>query len=450
MHYPEYDLKNIGILPFLESGTRLAIAHKLGGDNMGLLEANRRVIDTLTSVWVTQTFSVSAFRSSTRDFNTTSKLIKAWESQNQKVILDTLSEIQAFHSGLLEDILHTAPENLRTMLLQYAHELFETYKAQSLESDFKNCTSFNDYTLWVGKKVFSLLSIGEVIAAKVFVEYLKAYNIPAVFVDIDTLKDISPSELSQRSEAFLTQAFEKIFTNNSEAIPIVPGYIGGIQGWILEKLGRGYTDFTGSRSAVALYDMKQFGRVLLYIQKLYGFKSTDPRILWDNPENAKSLNHLSYHLTQRAIGHRGAGAGLINPYSLDERIRNRNIPLLVWNPTDTNDIALIDQFGNQVSRSVDLVLGRDYNGHDALRFGIQHQVWNISEERHMVYLMGENIENIALVYQQAREALRKNKIEEIAGKLTWNPYKELTLIFSDKQTAQRAQRVLHEVFVEKR
>jgi hypothetical protein len=50
MHYPEYDLKNIGILPFLENGTRLAIAHKLGGDNMGLLEANRRVIDTLTSV----------------------------------------------------------------------------------------------------------------------------------------------------------------------------------------------------------------------------------------------------------------------------------------------------------------------------------------------------------------------------------------------------------------
>jgi hypothetical protein len=36
----------------------------------------------------------------------------------------------------------------------------------------------------------------------------------------------------------------------------------------------------------------------------------------------------------------------------------------------------------------------------------------------MVYLMGENIENIALVYQQAQEALRKNKIEEIAGELT--------------------------------
>ena len=38
-----------GVLRFLESGKNLAVAHKLGGDNMGLLEANRKVIETLAA-----------------------------------------------------------------------------------------------------------------------------------------------------------------------------------------------------------------------------------------------------------------------------------------------------------------------------------------------------------------------------------------------------------------
>lgn len=47
MSYLEHDLENTGIFPFLESEKNLAVAHKLGGDNMGLLEANRKVIETL-------------------------------------------------------------------------------------------------------------------------------------------------------------------------------------------------------------------------------------------------------------------------------------------------------------------------------------------------------------------------------------------------------------------
>lgn len=182
--------------------------------------------------------------------------------------------------------------------------------------------------------------------------------------------------------------------------------------------------------------MKRFDQVLLYIQKLYGFKSTDPRVT----EQAKSVNHLSYGLVQRAISHKGAGAGLINPFSLDERIRKREISVLVGNPTDSSDIALIDRYGDKFSRSVNLVLGRDYNQKDdGLRFGIQHQVQENSEERHMVYLMGENIENIKKVYEVATNALGNVGIHEVAGELVGHPYKELTLIFSDKETARSAQ-----------
>lgn len=50
------------------------------------------------------------------------------------------------------------------------------------------------------------------------------------------MKDINPATLSLRSEAFLAQAFDQIFAENPRAIPIIPGYIGGIEGGILKKL----------------------------------------------------------------------------------------------------------------------------------------------------------------------------------------------------------------------
>ncbi len=49
MSHLEHDLENTGILPFLENGKNLAVAHKLGGDNMGLLEANKKVIETIAA-----------------------------------------------------------------------------------------------------------------------------------------------------------------------------------------------------------------------------------------------------------------------------------------------------------------------------------------------------------------------------------------------------------------
>lgn len=411
---------------------------------MGLIEDNRKVIEIILATGTIQSFSVSAFRSSAIDFNTTWHLIQAWESESIEEVIDYLSKVKNFHTELLEVILKHSDSKLRKRLIDYATYLFDEYKINvTKDINLENCTVANDYMVGVWEKVFSLLSVWEVIAAKVFVMYLQECWIPAVYLDTANLQNIWKTDVDARVWAFLQSELESLFSKNPNAIPIIPGYIWGIEWGILAKLGRWYTDYTGERAAVATYDTQKFDQVLLYIQKLYWFKSSDPRVV----PKAKSVNKLSYNLTQRAISKKWAWAWLINEFALSRDIISRKIGILVWNPNDTSDIAIIDEFGNKQSNSVDLVLGKDYSDKDDWReYGRKWSNW--WESNHNVYLMGEKIVNIGWVYATAKELLTEHNLQEIAWK-TSNAWKaETSFVFWNKEDALKAQRILHKYFVE--
>ncbi|NDK09972.1 hypothetical protein GW846_04280 [Candidatus Gracilibacteria bacterium] len=442
------DIQHTGVNRYIIDDGSLAVAHKIGGDNMGLITPNMQVARVLQKNNITQTYAVSAFRNSKVDFNTTDKLIEAGESKNKDSIMQILGEVENFHIQLLTEILIESPESETELLLKYAKKLFFEYK-KSLSNEFSSefCDKAHDYTTGVSKKCFSLLGIGEVIAAKVFVKYLRYKNINAQYVDTTQLQNLNRGNLGVSVEAFLGNKFSEICANDPLAIPIIPGFIGGIQGGILPLLGRGYTDYTASRSAVALYDNGVYNQVLLYIQKLYGFKSTDPRILGERDSEAVSVNNLSYELVSRAIGHKGAGAGLINAHSIDERIKSRAIKILVGNPTDDSDKALIDKDGNILSSGVQLVLGRDYNGgSDDGVYGRQSQN---TDGNHNVYLMGENMSDLGKLFKMVTQILRNIGIEESGGQIKMGPKGEISLVFRDKETALAGQVALHNHFIQK-
>ncbi len=438
------DLQHTWIDRFIHNGN-IGIAHKIWGDNMWLLYPNLQVARVLEKSWVWQSYSVSAFRNSSLDFNTSSKLIDAWESQNKSKIMEVMSEIDDFHSNLLEQILAESPAYERNELIKYSQKLFQEYKKSLNVFSSQYCDQAHDYMTWVSNRCFSLLSVGEIIAAKVFVKYLKNHRINAQYIDTTQLQNIGRWNLTSSVETFLRNKFAEIYTTDASAIPVIPWYIWLIEWGILSTLGRGYTDFTASRSAVAMHDSGNYDQVLLYIQKLYGFKSTDPRILWETDGDAVSVNHLSYELTQRAIGRRWAWAWLINPYSLDEWIQKRLISILVWNPTNDSDKARIDKDWNLMSTGVELVLWRDYNGwFDDWVYGRQSQDthWN-----HNVYLMWENISQLWEIYKSSMALLKNKGITESGWQIKMWAKWEISLVFKDKETAQAAQRLLHRHFI---
>ena len=114
------------------------------------MEYNRQVVETILSTGTLQSFSVSAFRSSAIDFNTTDHLIQAGESETTEDIINLLSKVSDFHTELLEGILIESNAHLRPELIVYAKHLFDEYKSGVLASkDLKNCTRANDYTIGV-------------------------------------------------------------------------------------------------------------------------------------------------------------------------------------------------------------------------------------------------------------------------------------------------------------
>ena len=448
--WEEITFENTGLLPFLEANdNNLAVANKIWWDNMWLMIKNRKVMELVWEQWMTQSYSVSAFRSSAIKFNTTDHLIQAWEAESIDETIAYLSKVAVFHTELLEEILKKADTKLRKRLIDYAQHLFNEYTSSTLSSEnLENCTQANDYTIWVWEKAFSLLSVWEVIAAKMLVMYLQECWIPAVYVDTASLTNIKPHELWRRVADMLGSQFEEIFSKNPEAIPIIPGYIWGIEWGIIAKLGRWYTDYTWERAAVATHDTEKFDQVFLYIQKLYGFKSTDPRVLSES-EKAKSVNHLSYDLTKRAISKKWAWAWLINEFALSKDIISKEIALLVWNPTNSTDKAYIDQYGERKNKWVNLVLWKDYSDeNDGKEYGRRWS--NTWDWNHNVYLMWENIKNIWSAYGEAVDILKANNLQEIAARTSNAGKPETSFVFRNKADAITAQRVLHKHFIEDR
>lgn len=433
-----------------DSDKDIAIASKIWGDNMSLLEDISQMTQALKQLSIVQNYSVSAFRSSKIDFNTTGKLIETWEilsnSGSKTLARATFQKVVDFHETLIHDILRHSPESIKRELLLYTKELFSEY--DTLLRDARAETSKEiDYIISGESGSFSLLSVWEIVAAKLMVYFLRLQEIDARYIstEINFWKNISRDvQVVEHLQKELSQAY----TDNNFCIPIIPWYIGGIAGGILQELWRGYTDYTWAQAAVALDNMQHFDTVALYIQKLYGFKSTDPRKL-SEATKARTVELLSYHLTEAAISHRGASAWLINPYALCEDIKKRDIPILVGNPTDASDIALINKDGCQKSRWVSLVLGREWNGnYDARKYGLVNVGWSEVDSKQVVYLMWENMEHIWEIYKSAQEVLKNNAIDVVAGASQFGKNWEISFVFSNKEIAITAQRILHAHFIE--
>ena len=419
---------------FYSPNQKLAVANKIGGDNMCLLIKNVEFMKTLEYFNIAQSYAVSAFRSSKKNFNTTNHLINiekfiesTWEYKQAR---NMLTIIKDFHVDIIDEILIATSPHIKSELKNYIQQLYS--------SDMKN--------IWD----ISVISIWEMWWAKIKAKVLQLLWLDAHYLDTLDIWDLRPHEIGSRVHDFLQAQLSHIYKGSSTAIPIIPWYLWEIQGWIISVLWRWYTDYTWERSAVALKGIQQFDQVILYIQKLFWFKSTDPYML-HHPKSAQSINYLSYDLTERVIGKRWAQAWLINMHVLSDDIRNKSIKILVWNPTDTSDKAIIDKYGNRYSTGVDLVLTRWMNQtSDYWKYNFKVVGWWVeTQARNIVYLIWENMKNIDIIFGEACKVLNDNNITNIAWELSFDASDPISLVFKDQGTARSALVVLHEYFIER-
>lgn len=459
MNY-EQILEQSRLNEFYDSSESLAVANKIGGDNMWLMLENAEVMQALEHCKVAQSYAVSAFRSSTQKFNTTNHLLEAQQSievsWNTKIALSILETIEGFHIALIDEILESQSLTFQAEIKTYIQSLFQDYK--------KN--------IWW----FDMVSVGEMVWAKVLLKFLEMRDMDAVLLDTSKITNLSPDTMDAQVTHYMKEKMLEIYTKNPQSIIIMPGYIGGTESGIIETLGRWYTDYSWARSAVAMHDTHMFDDVVLYIQKLYGFYSTDPNKL-AGAASAQALDSLSYGVTQFSVSKYVAEAGLMNSFALKADIQEKSIEILVWNPTDTNPVTRISQEGNPDSQWVDLILPRavhtgdmkDYkNLHipalkkknimslnprgtwdDAEQWKKAVEAWEALDPRNLVYMMWENLWNISDIFWEASQVLGENdcNFSHYSTNASWDqPY--MVFVFSDEKKASRALKLLHENFIE--
>ena len=445
---------------FYDSNKSWAVANKIGGDNMWLMLKNAEVMQALEHYKIAQSYAVSAFRSSTQKFNTTNHLLKAQQSievsWNTKIALSILETIEDFHIALIDEILESQTHIFQNEIKTYIWDLFQDYKENILG--------------------FDMVSVGEMVWAKVLLKFLEMRDMDAVLLDTSKITNLSPDTMDAQVTRYIKEKMLEIYTKNPQSIIIMPGYIGGTESGIIETLGRWYTDYTWARSAVAMHDTNMFDDVVLYIQKLYGFCSTDPnKLSWTS--SAQALEALSYDLSELSVSKYAAGARLINPFALKADIQAKFIEILVWNPTDTSPVTRISQEGNPDSQWVDLILPRAVYTGDMKEYKNLHipalkknniisldprgtwdnaeqwkktvEAWEALDPRNLVYMMWENLWNISDIFWEASQILGENdcNFSHYSSNVSWaKPY--MVFVFSNEQKADIALKLLHKNFIE--
>lgn len=317
------------------------IVEKIGGENAADIK------NTLASIiekrnqneWAV--YVISAFRS--REFNTTSYLIEAWEfcrHGDRENTLKTIKKIQDFYLDTIRENISTHSEKVEF----FVQSLFSGYIQEihsHIDSDTKTKpTRKNDYSIeW-----FSFLGLGEVITAKIY-SYLLSETMES-YVDTANMHSI-PVDISILRSRIGINAIQALKQSN---VAIVPGYIGRLDDGILSTWNRGYSEPALIQTYKGLMESGIPGIGLeLRIQKMYPICSADPRVVW--VEKVRTLSSLSLSLAKEMVDTKGADGGFINPHALDPSIFASWGKLRVYSP-DNQEGSLVSLYGNNQQKGI--------------------------------------------------------------------------------------------------
>jgi aspartokinase/homoserine dehydrogenase 1 len=164
-----------------------------------------------------------------------------------------------------------------------------------------------------------ILSFGELISSKIISSYLASDGLPNKWVD--TRKIIQTN--SQYTRAVVQfektqQNIQSFFSDASEDLFVVPGFIASDEKQNTTTLGRGGSDYTAAIIGAALN-----ASVVEIWTDVSGMMTADPRMV----SNAKAIKQISYHEAME-LSH--FGAKVIYPPTI-QPLMSKNIPVWIKN-----------------------------------------------------------------------------------------------------------------------
>ncbi len=303
-------------------GTSVGTSQRLGLVSDIILQSQKQANQPIAAC-------VSAMSGTTKKDGTTSRLLRTLDAaleQNPSSIEEEIRQLQAFHKDIIAQSIQDEAE-------KQALTFF-------LEEEMKSLTYFLKALMEIeeisSRSRDRVISLGEILSARILTSVVndKAGKKIAKFINLNQLV---PDKNNQETDTAFYQNLENtlgvLLKNESSQFPILvlTGYIGKIPGGIIEKIGRGYTDYTASLAAAGTD-----ASFLEIWKEVDGIFSADPRKV----NNAQVVPHISY---REAAELTYFGTEAIHPLTMGPCIR-KNIPIRVKNVLNTaSEGTLVDK-----------------------------------------------------------------------------------------------------------
>lgn len=186
-----------------------------------------------------------------------------------------------------------------------------------------------------------IVCYGELLSSQIISSYLNCFDVKNAWVDARNLI-ITDSNFTKANVDFevTNKKIQEYFSENSEELFIVPGFVSADAEGYPTTLGRGGSDFTAAILGSALN-----ASLVEIWTDVSGMMTADPRLV----PNAKPISNISYHEAME-LSH--FGAKVIYPPTIQPLLR-KDIPVWVKNTFAPDDHGTVIQtFAEQVNGNI--------------------------------------------------------------------------------------------------
>ncbi|EDQ92671.1 uncharacterized protein MONBRDRAFT_22547 [Monosiga brevicollis MX1] len=224
------------------------VVQKFGGTSLGTPEKLEKVLN-IVGKWHRDNrvaCVVSALSSHTKAEGTTTRLLNAAENAVHQ---------EPFHQ-FLDAIEDTHLDVVYTMLRKHENrEIVKQHISKELRMVRRFCESLTVIRELSPRSHDMIVGCGERLSAGLIAGVLRENDIPAAYVNLSNLfRD--PLDASKTGYHRLATAAIRSFLDREVdvdgVVPVITGYMGDIEGGIVQGIGRGYSDLTAALVAAAL------------------------------------------------------------------------------------------------------------------------------------------------------------------------------------------------------
>ncbi|MCC6933126.1 MAG: aspartate kinase [Deltaproteobacteria bacterium] len=290
------------------------IVKKFGGTSVGSGERLKLVSNIIKNTAKSNKVIVvvSAMSPEKKTSGTTSLLLKAADcAVSDQPFNDVIEQITSYHAQAIREAINSPAivERCERFVIEELSRLSSFLHAIRIIGELTPISLDN------------VIAVGEKLSAYILAQTLNDHGMRAEYKDLSSIVDKRYKNIDGDFFKMLQERIANFCRVQDDTIPVVTGYFGPVPGGMIEKIGRGYTDFTSALLTAGL--ASDLVEELQVWKEVDGVCTADPRKV----KGAMVLDEIS---ASEAAELTHFGSEVLHPFTM-ERVTMAKIPIRVKN-----------------------------------------------------------------------------------------------------------------------